>query len=87
MAASFPKDPNPTWDVRLLPAGHWDGDTLVVDTAGFNDRSWLSTSKGTRTAKPLHIIERFHRRDFGHMDLQMTIDDPESGWLYQTIYF
>jgi hypothetical protein len=56
--------------------GHWDGDTMVVDTAGFNDRSWLDI-EGHPHSEALRITERFRRRDFGHMDLEMTIDDPK----------
>jgi hypothetical protein len=50
---------------------------LVVDTAGFNDRSWLDI-EGHPHTEALHITERFRRRDFGHMDLEMTIDDPKA---------
>jgi hypothetical protein len=57
--------------------GHWEGDTLVVDTAGFNDRSWLDI-EGHPHTEALRITERFRRRDFGHMDLEMTIDDPKT---------
>ena len=71
----LPKDPNPTW--MGYSVGHWEGDTLVVDTAGFNDRSWLDI-EGHPHTEALHITERFHRRDFGHMDLEMTIDDPKA---------
>jgi Domain of unknown function (DUF3471) len=71
----LPKDPNPTW--MGYSVGHWEGDTLVVDTAGFNDRSWLDI-EGHPHTEALHITERFLRRDFGHMDLVMTIDDPKA---------
>jgi hypothetical protein len=71
----LPKDPNPTW--MGYSVGHWDADTLVVDTAGFNDRSWLDI-EGHPHTEALHITERFRRRDFGHMDLEMTIDDPKT---------
>jgi hypothetical protein len=49
----------------------------VVDSAGFNDRSWLD-SMGHPHSEDLKIQERFHRRDFGHMDLSVTIDDPKA---------
>jgi hypothetical protein len=55
--------------------GHWDGDTLVVDTVGFNDRFWFGMSGEPHTTQ-LHVIERYHRRDYGNMDIQITIDDP-----------
>jgi hypothetical protein len=71
----LPEDPNPTW--MGYSVGRWEGDTLVVDTAGFNDKSWLDI-EGHPHTEALHIIERFHRRDFGHMDLELTIDDPKT---------
>lgn len=57
--------------------GHWEGDTLVVETGGFNDRGWLDI-EGHPHTEALRIIERYHRRDFGHMDLEITIDDPKT---------
>ena len=71
----LPVDPNPTW--MGYSVGRWEGDTLVVDTAGFNDRGWLDI-EGHPHTEALHITERFRRRDFGHMDLEMTIDDPKT---------
>jgi len=71
----FPKDPSPTW--MGYSVGHWEGETLVVDTAGFNDRSWLDI-EGHPHTEALRITERFRRRDYGHMDLEMTIDDPKA---------
>ena len=55
--------------------GRWEGDALVVDTRGFNDRTWLDAFGHPHT-EALHIVERFTRRDFGHIDVQMTFDDP-----------
>ncbi len=71
----LPVDPNPTWMGYSI--GHWDGDTLVVDTAGFNDRGWLDI-EGHPHTEALRITERYHRRDFGHLDLDVTIDDPKT---------
>ena len=71
----LPKDPNPTW--HGYSVGHWEGDTLVVETAGLNDRSWLDMA-GHPHSERLHVTERFQRIDFGHMDLQITFDDPET---------
>jgi len=71
----LPQDPNPTW--MGYSTGRWEGDTLVVDTAGFNDRGWLDI-EGHPHTEALHITERFHRRDFGHMDLELTITDPKT---------
>lgn len=71
----LPKDPNPTWMGYSI--GHWDGDTLVVESAGFNDEGWLDNN-GHPNTEAMHLTERFHRRDFGHIDLQITIDDPRA---------
>ena len=70
----LPVDPQPAW--LGYSVGKWEGDTLVVDSSGFNDRSWLD-AYGHPHTEALRIQERFHRRDFGHMDLQLTIDDPK----------
>ncbi len=72
---ALPADPNPTWMGYSI--GHWERDTLVVETAGFNDRGWLDI-EGHPHSEALHITERFRRRDFGHMDLEITIDDPKT---------
>jgi hypothetical protein len=56
--------------------GKWDGDTLVVDTRGFNGKTWLDQT-GKPTSEALHVIERFRRVDFGHLEIQITIDDPK----------
>ena len=69
----LPVNPQPTWGGYSV--GRWEGDTLVVDVGGFNDRGWLD-SMGHPRSEALRIQERFHRRDFGHMDLTVTIDDP-----------
>jgi hypothetical protein len=55
--------------------GKWDGDTLVVDTVGFNDKFWFDGVGHPHTEK-LHIIERFRRPDSAHLDFDVTIDDP-----------
>ena len=70
----LPKDPNPTWLGYSI--GRWDGDTFVITTAGFNDRGWLD-SAGHPQTEALRITERMRRRDFGHMDFEITIDDPK----------
>jgi hypothetical protein len=71
----LPKDPNPTW--MGYSTGHWDGDTLVVESAGFVDNNWLDNN-GHPGTEALHLTERFRRRDYGHIDLQLTIDDPKA---------
>ncbi len=55
--------------------GHWEGDTLVVDTTGFNDRSWLDP-QGHPHTEQMHVIERMRRPDLGHLEIEFTIDDP-----------
>ena len=70
-----PVDPSPTW--QGYSVGHWDGDTLVIETSGFNDRSWLD-ARGTPRSEEMRIEERFRRRDYGHMDLTITITDPQT---------
>jgi len=71
----LPEDPNPTW--QGYSVGHWDGDTLVVQSAGFNDRTWLDFGGHPHT-EALRITERFHRKDFGHMDISITLEDPKA---------
>ena len=71
----LPKDPNPTWLGYSI--GRWEGDTFVITTAGFNDRAWLD-SAGHPQTESLRITERMRRRDFGHMDFEITIDDPKA---------
>jgi hypothetical protein len=70
----LPVDPQLTWGGYSV--GRWEGDTLVVDAAGFNDRTLLDSS-GHPHSEQMHLQERFHRRDFGHVDLTVTVDDPE----------
>lgn len=72
---TLPEDPNPTWQGYSI--GHWEGDTLVVETAGMNGRAWLDTN-GHPVTDALKVIEKYHRKDFGHMDLEITIDDPKA---------
>ena len=55
--------------------GHWEGDTFVVETSGFNDRTALDLM-GHPHSEALRVTERYHRRDFGHLDVEMTFDDP-----------
>jgi hypothetical protein len=71
----LPEDMNPTWLGYSI--GRWEGDTLVVTSAGFNDKTWLDFS-GHPHSEALRTTERFHRRDFGHIDFEMTLDDPKT---------
>jgi hypothetical protein len=67
------KDPNPSW--MGYSVGHWEGDTLVVESNGFNDKTWLD-SDGHPHTEALRTTERYHRRDAGHMDIEVTLTDP-----------
>jgi hypothetical protein len=71
----LPDDPNPTW--MGYSVGRWEDDTLVVETAGFNDRTWLDLS-GRPHTEALRVTERFRRLDVGRMRLDMTFDDPKT---------
>jgi len=71
---SLPKDPEPSWMGSSM--GRWEGETLVVDTTGFKESAWLD-SFGHPRSEAMHITERYRRRDVGHMDLEMTFDDPK----------
>ena len=68
-----PLDPQPAW--LGYSVGSWEGDTLVIETRGFNDKTWLDAF-GHPRSEAMRITERLRRRDFGHMDVQVTIDDP-----------
>jgi hypothetical protein len=72
---ALPVDPNPTW--LGYSVGRWDGDTLVVESAGFNDRTWLDRA-GHPHSEKLRVTERFRRVDFGHVEYGITFDDPET---------
>jgi hypothetical protein len=70
----LPKDPDPIW--MGYSVGKWQGDTLVVDTIGFNDRAWLD-GLGHPRSESLHVTERYRRPDFGHLELEVQIEDPK----------
>ena len=66
-------NPNPSW--MGYSVGHWDGDTLVVESFGFNDRTWLDHDGHPHT-EGLRTTERYRRRDFGNLDIEVTFTDP-----------
>lgn len=66
-----PVDPDPTWMGDSV--AHWDGDTLVVDTIGFNDKTEIS---GFKHSEGLHVVERFTRTDLNTLQYEATIEDP-----------
>jgi Carboxypeptidase regulatory-like domain len=71
---AHPKDLEPTWLGHSI--GHWAGDTLVVDSIGFNDKTWLDFDTAYPHTEMLHVVERYRRPDLGHLELEMTIEDP-----------
>jgi hypothetical protein len=67
-------DPEPAW--MGYAAGKWQGDTLLVESAGFNGKTWLDAT-GHPRSESARMIERYRRIDFGHMEIEVTIDDPK----------
>ena len=65
--------PNPNW--MGYSVGHWEGDTLVVESNGFNDRTWLDHDGHPHTEQ-LRTTERYRRRTFGTLDVEVTFNDP-----------
>ena len=83
----LPVDPDPAW--YGYSVGRWDGDTFVVDTAGFKEGSWLDNS-GHPHSDALRLTERFRRINYGRMELQVTVDDPKMysrTWTSDTMRF
>lgn len=70
-----PKDADPWW--YGYSTGHWEGDTLVVESSGFRDMGWLDV-EGSPLSDQAHITERYRRPDFGHLSIEVTIDDPKA---------
>lgn len=68
-----PKDPTPSWYGSSI--GHWEGDTLVVDRVGFDERAWLDQEAHPHSEK-LHVVERYRRPDLGHLETEITVEDP-----------
>jgi len=71
----LPKDPEPWW--FGYSTGRWDGDTLVVETSGFRDLGWLDVEGSPLTTQG-KIIEKYRRPDYGHLEIEVTIDDPKA---------
>jgi hypothetical protein len=70
----FPDDPTPAWNGYSV--GHWDGDTLVVETRGFRDNLWIDTW-GSPMSDAGKMTEKFRRPNFGTLEIELTIDDPK----------
>jgi len=71
----LPHDPQPSW--MGYSVGRWEGDVLVVESAGFNDQTWLDGA-GHPHSDAMRLTERFRRHDLGHMDIDIVIDDPKA---------
>ena len=72
---TLPKSPAPTW--LGYSVGKWEGDTFVVDTTGFNDRSWVDPF-GDPHSEQMHVTERYRRLDHDTLELAITINDPKA---------
>jgi hypothetical protein len=72
---SLPKDAEPWW--YGYSVGKWDGDTLVVESTNFRDLGWLDV-EGSPLTESGKIIERYRRPDYGHLEIEVTIDDPKA---------
>jgi hypothetical protein len=73
---SHPDDPDLTYNGNSI--GHWDGDTLVVDSVGFVKDTPLGRNMEARHSEKMHIVERFHLKDPNTLQVNTTIDDPEA---------
>ncbi len=71
---SLEANPSPSW--MGYAVGHWDGDTLVVESSGYNERTWLLD--GYPHTAALRMTERYRRIDFGHIEITVTFQDPEA---------
>lgn len=71
----LPADPQPAWDGYSV--GRWDGDALVVEQTGFKDAQWLDAA-GDPLTDAAKVTQRFRRPDFGHLQIEMTVDDPKA---------
>jgi hypothetical protein len=66
-------NPAPSW--QGYSVGRWEGDTLVVESNGFNDKTWVSR-RGLSHTEALRVTERYRRTDFGHLEIDVTVTDP-----------
>jgi hypothetical protein len=74
-ARPLPEDPNPSW--QGYSTATWDGDTLVVDSIGFRDDLWIDWG-GSVITSAARVRERIRRPDFGHLEIEVTVDDPKA---------
>ena len=71
----LPKDPNPSW--QGYSSARWSGDTLVIDTIGLRDDTWIDWN-GSVLTESAKVREEIRRPDFGHLDIKVTVDDPKA---------
>jgi hypothetical protein len=74
-ARPLPNDPTPTW--QGYSSAKWSGDTLVIDTIGLRDDTWIDWS-GSVVTEAAKVREEIRRPDFGHLEIQVTVDDPNA---------
>jgi hypothetical protein len=74
-ARPLPDDPNPSW--QGYSSAKWSGDTLVVDTIGLRDDTWIDWN-GSVLTEAAKVQEQIRRPDFGHLEIQVTVDDPKA---------
>jgi hypothetical protein len=74
-ARPLPEDPNPSW--QGYSSGKWAGDTLVIDTIGLRDDTWIDWN-GSVLTQAAKVREQIRRPDFGHLEIQVTVDDPKA---------
>jgi hypothetical protein len=74
-ARPLPKDPNPTW--QGYSSAKWSGDTLVIDTIGLRDDTWIDWN-GSVLTEAAKVREEIRRPDFGHLEVKVTVDDPKA---------
>jgi hypothetical protein len=82
----LPKDPDPSWNGYSV--GHWQGDTLVVETTGFNGKTWVDNA-GHAVSESMRLTERFKRLDHDHMAIDFTFADPKAmtqPFTYKRVY-
>ena len=71
----LPKDPNPSW--QGYSSARWSGDTLEIDSVGFRNDLWIDWD-GSVITEAAKVRERIRRPDFGHLDIEITVDDPKA---------
>jgi hypothetical protein len=74
-ARTLPEDPTPTW--QGYSSAKWSGDTLVIDTIGLRDDTWIDWN-GSVLTEAAKVREQIRRPDFGHIEIQVTVDDPRA---------